>query len=104
MIDGYAHLWDPSPEKIEASQGDMSIGENYYYGGLLRFDLSPKPAYYTIKNLFEKIWHTEETVFTNENGKADFRGFYGEYEIIVEGKIYNANFCKNSDKEIIIEL
>jgi len=38
MVDGYAHLWDPDPEKIKASQGDMTLGENYYHGGLLRFD------------------------------------------------------------------
>ena len=45
-VDGYAHFWDPDPAKIVASQGDMTIGENYYYGGLLRFDLSPKSAYH----------------------------------------------------------
>lgn len=84
LVDGYAHLWDPNPEKIKASQGDMSIGENYYYGGLLRFDLSPKPAYYTIKNLIQNVWHTEEDAVTDENGICSFRGFYGEYELEFE--------------------
>ena len=84
LVDGYAHLWDPDPEKIKASQGDMSIGENYYYGGLLRFDLSPKPAYYAIKNLIQNVWHTEEDVVTDENGICSFRGFYGEYELEFE--------------------
>ncbi len=88
LVDGYAHFWDPNPEKIRASQGDMSLGENYYYGGLLRFDLSPKPAYYTIKNLIQNVWHTEEDVVTNKNGVCSFRGFYGEYElqILIDGK------------------
>lgn len=104
MVDGYAHLQDPDPENIKASQGDMTIGENYYHGGLLRFDLSPKPAFYTIKNLFEKVWHTEEEIITNESGKATFRGFYGEYEITINGKKYNVNLGKNSDKKIIIEV
>ena len=81
LVDGYAHLWNPDPEKIKASQGDMSLGENYYYGGLLRFDLSPKPAYYTIKNLIQNVWHTEETLVTSEKGTCSFRGFYGEYEL-----------------------
>ncbi len=81
MVDGYAHLWDPSPEKIAASQGDMTLGENVYYGGLLRFDLSPKPAYDTIKNLIQNVWHTETEIETDENGEAVFRGFYGEYEV-----------------------
>jgi len=87
-VDGYAHLWDPSPEKIKASQGDMTLGENVYYGGLLRFDLSPKPAYYTIKNLIQNVWHTDAEVTTDENGEAIMRGFYGEYDVTytVDGK------------------
>lgn len=104
MVDGYAHLWDPDPEKIKASLGDMTLGENYYYGGLLRFDMTPKPAYYTIKNLFEKVWHTEENLVTNEKGEAEFKGFFGEYEITVDGKKYSAEFSKNGNREIIIEL
>lgn len=49
LVDGYAHLWDPSLEKIKASQGNMTLGENVYYGGLFRFDMTPKPAYFAIK-------------------------------------------------------
>ena len=87
-VDGYAHLWDPSPKKIKASQGDMTLGENVYFGGLLRFDLSPKPAYYTIKNLIQNVWHTDAEVTTDENGEAIMRGFYGEYDFTftVDGK------------------
>ena len=81
LVDGYAHFWDPDPEKIKASQGNMALGENYYHGGLLRFDLSPKPAYNKIRELVKERWHTEETAVTNENGTAAFRGFYGNYEI-----------------------
>jgi len=84
LVDGYAHLWDPDPEKIRASQGDMTIGENYYYGGLLRFDLSPKPAYYKIKELLTKKWHTEAELVSDKYGKADFRGFYGDYTAKIE--------------------
>lgn len=81
LVDGYAHLWDSDPEKIKASQGDMSLGENYYYGGLLRFDLSPKPAYYKIKELIQQRWHTEAELETSQDGVCSFRGFYGQYEI-----------------------
>ena len=84
LVDGYAHVWRATPEKIKASQGDMTLGENYYYGGLLRFDMTPKPAYYTIKNLIEKKWHTKEDVVTNNNGKATFKGFYGKYDFKIE--------------------
>ena len=81
LVDGYAHFWDPDPAKIRASQGDMTLGENYYYGGLLRFDLSPKPAYLKIKELIKERWHTEEHLLSREGGEADFRGFYGGYDV-----------------------
>ena len=108
LVDGYAHLWDPDPEKIRASLGDMTLGENYFYGGLLRFDMTPKPAFYAIKNLIEKEWHTECEVVADKLGKADFKGFYGKYdvEITYNGKTVNKeiNLSKNgkSDFEIIL--
>lgn len=108
LVDGYAHLANATLEKIKQSQGDMTIGENYYHGGLLRFDLSPKPAYFTIKNLIEKVWHTEETLLSDENGKAEFKGFYGEYEveIIANGKTYNKklNVSKKSPNNVTVKL
>lgn len=108
LVDGYAYLHDPDLEKIKASQGDMTIGENYYHGGLLRFDLSPKPAYYKIKELTQKVWHTEESTKTDENGCAAFRGFYGSYEveITVNGKTVTktVNLSSKADNQIKIEL
>ncbi len=83
LVDGYAHLWDPSPEAIAASQGDMTLGENRYYGGLLRFDLSEKPAYRKLRELLHERWHTEEQLVTDEHGRASFRGFYGDYSLTV---------------------
>ena len=101
LVDGYAHFWDPDPEKIKASQGNMSLGENYYYGGLLRFDLSPKPAYYKIKELLQEKWHTEAQIETDENGKASFKGFFGTYdlEITHDGQTTDAvlDLSKTSD-------
>ncbi len=107
LIDGYAFVADPDPEKIRASQGDMTLGENLFRGGLLRFDLSPKPAFYKLQELTQKVWHTEAEVIT-DNGKATFRGFYGKYdvEITVNGKTVKReiNLSKNSDNyfEIIL--
>lgn len=81
LVDGYAFVRDPDPEKIKASQGNMELGENYYHGGLLRFDLTPKPAYHKIKELTQKVWHTEAEVKTDQNGVAEFKGFYGDYDL-----------------------
>jgi len=91
LVDGYA--WKAEP-------GDMSVGENVYYGGLLRFDLSEKPAYRVLKELFTKEWHTETECATAENGTAGFRGFFGTYdlEITADGKTVIKEISLRSDK------
>ena len=106
LVDGYAHLWDPDPQKIAASQGDMTLGENYYYGGLLRFDLSPKPAYLKLKELICDRWHTETELTTDENGLADFRGFYGDYEaeIFADGQMCRKEICLKKNGENTFDL
>ena len=84
LVDGYAYVNSVDPDEISVTQGDMTVGENYYYGGLLRFDMTPKPAFYKLKELIQKKWHTETELITDENGKCCFRGFYGDYEIEAE--------------------
>lgn len=108
LVDGYAHFWDPDPAKIAASQGDMTLGENYYYGGLLRFDLSPKPAYLKIKELLFERWHTETEIKTDKNGYADFRGFYGNYDVEIsigsQTYIKDISLKKNNDNQFEITI
>ena len=105
LVDGYAHLWDPDPAKIAASQGDMTLGENYYYGGLLRFDMSPKPAYLKLKELLQKKWHTEAEITTDAEGYASFRGFYGKYGVEINGRtVEEIDLSKKKENEFIISL
>ena len=77
MVDGYAHGAEP---------GDMTNGENKYHGGLLRFDMSKKPAWETLDRLINHEWHT--SIDTVCNGTADLKGFYGRYTLTatVDGK------------------
>ena len=63
----------------------MQNGENYFHGGLLRFDLSEKPAYKVIKKLIKETWRTDETVKTKE-GIAEVKAFYGDYEVEIKTK------------------
>lgn len=70
MIDGYAAYAEP---------GDMTCGENMYHGGLLRFDMSPKPAWHVLDQLINRDWHT--SIDAECNGSADVKGFYGNYEL-----------------------
>ena len=82
LVDGYAAF---------APQGDMTSGENKFYGGFMRFDIFKKPVYYTVKDLFTKRWHTECSVTTDEDGCASFRGFYGRYDAEVTLSEKNRN-------------
>lgn len=108
LVDGYAHVWDPNPEVIKASQGNMTLGENYFHGGLLRFDMSPKPAYYKLKELIQKTWHTECETSTDESGVAAFRGFYGRYELEIstgdKSVTKTVDFSAKADHELRITL
>lgn len=70
LPDGYAAFAEP---------GDFSGGENLYYGGLCRFDMTPKPAYRVVQDLFGKEWRTN---FERDvGGQFSFRGFHGTYEL-----------------------
>lgn len=53
-------------------------------GGLLRRDLSPKPAYTALQLLIHKDWKTTAEGKTDERGMFRFRGFHGRYAVAVE--------------------
>ena len=71
MIDGYAAY---------ATPGDMTNGENKYHGGLLRFDMSKKPAWEVLDQLINHDWHTSIDTICSKS--TEFKGFYGKYELI----------------------
>ncbi len=52
--------------------------------GLLRKDMSPKPAYQRLMELIQNRWRTVETHVTDAAGQACFRGYRGDYWIIVK--------------------
>lgn len=95
LTDGYAAF---------APQGDMTKGENVFRGGLLRFDMSRKPAYDMIYHLFNERWITKTDVETGVDGTAKFKGFYGDYELTAGGKKFDAVLKSNSENEIEIEI
>lgn len=98
LVDGYAAF---------APLGDMTVGENKYYGGMLRHDMSEKPVFKALKNLIHNEWHTHEVIKVNDN-KAQFRGFYGDYQmkIFADGKEITKEFklSKNAFNQIKITL
>lgn len=108
LVDGYAYVPYTDPARISASQGNMTIGENYYYGGLLRFDLTPKPAFEKIRELTQKVWHTEVSCVTDACGSLAFRGFYGDYamEVTVDGRTVTKSLtlAAGAEKHITITI
>ncbi len=105
LVDGYAYVDSDDPEIIGKSQGDMTLGENRFYGGLLRFDMTPKPAYETLKNLIQKKWHTEVEEKTDLCGQIKFYGFWGEYDVEIitpDGKhVYKQLHYSSKENEAI---
>ncbi len=91
LVDGFAAF---------APQGDMTAGENYYHGGLIRYDFTKKPVYDMLYNLIHKEWHTETESESNEYGVAPFKGFYGEYDLEItfaDGTVKNTSIHLNKE-------
>lgn len=72
LVDGYAAYAPIGSDE----------GENRFGGGLVRFDMTKKPAYEVLDRLINHEWHTE--FCEDVTGDFAFRGFYGDYEITVE--------------------
>ncbi len=77
-MDGIVYWNLPDGYAAFAPQG-TSEGENYYAGGLFRYDLSEKPSAAALRRLIQHEWHTEESLHTDENGEVSFDGFFGDY-------------------------
>lgn len=59
--------------------------ENRCRGGLFHHDFSPKKSALRLEKLIKEVWHTKEEITTDENGWAEFRGFWGNYSVRGEG-------------------
>ncbi|HAN20478.1 MAG: hypothetical protein A2Y15_04325 [Clostridiales bacterium GWF2_36_10] len=102
FVDGYSYV----PGGGKSTLGNPNAGENIYGGGLLRFDMTPKPALKVLQDLVKKEWHTEFSSETGDTDRKKFKGFFGKYDLtyIHDGKEKNTEFHldKRSDMEHII--
>lgn len=94
--------WNLDDNGILCDKSRNAGSENLPYGGLCR-NGKPKAVYQVLDRLINHEWTTKGRTKLL-NGKANFRGFFGEYEITVDGISYNVNLNKNSDRSIIIEV
>ena len=67
--------------------------------------MSPKPAYNTLKHLIKEEWHTEFTNFkTDSNGWVEFNGFYGTYNLTINGQDFQEISGKHLNNEFVVHL
>jgi len=52
--------------------------------GFVRADMTPKPAYEQLQQLIKGKWWTQVKTTTAEAGKANFNGFFGQYEVTAQ--------------------
>jgi GH35 family endo-1,4-beta-xylanase len=52
--------------------------------GLLRDDMTLKPAYEQLEHLIKGKWWTQTKTTVEPGGKAQFRGFFGQYEVTAQ--------------------
>jgi endo-1,4-beta-xylanase len=74
--------------------------------GLIREDMSPKPAYEELERLIKGKWWTQTQTTIDTGGAARFRGFLGEYEVSaqLDGKKLTGTFKLDKTTEEITEV
>ena len=65
----------------------MAFGnEGNAFGGILRSDLSPKPAALKLRKLIKEEWRTNLSGKTDAEGKIRFKGFRGSYVLSLKNR------------------
>lgn len=76
--------------------------------GLVRADMTPKPAYEQLQRLVKGKWWTETDARAESGGNVHFRGFFGQYEVSAHGgdrKFTGTfRFDKTADKVVDVRL
>jgi GH35 family endo-1,4-beta-xylanase len=87
------NYWDLAYSQIRSSAAGRGTGA----AGLLdpsRGD-EPRPAFNRIKHLIKDVWTTNVNGALSSDAKVAFRGFYGDYEVVVtqpSGKVLKGKF------------
>jgi GH35 family endo-1,4-beta-xylanase len=87
---------------FEDRETDSSRFDGY---GLVHADMTPKPAYNTLKRLIKEQWHTElSNVHTDSNGWVEFNGFFGTYNLTIDNQDFQISAQKNGDNTFVVQL
>jgi len=74
--------------------------------GLVRDDMTPKPAYNELERLIKGKWWTQTKTTVEAGGQARFRGFLGQYEaaVRIDGRKLTGNFQFDKTKKQTIDV
>jgi GH35 family endo-1,4-beta-xylanase len=95
VIEFYSILF--SHPAVEAITWWDFTDQNSWQGapaGLLRDDMTPKPAYEELKRLIKGKWWTKTQAAAAPGGRVEFRGFFGDYSVtsLVDGRTLHGTF------------
>jgi GH35 family endo-1,4-beta-xylanase len=85
-VAGFYTLLFSHPAVEAITWWDLSDWHSWLEGGpagLLRSDMTPKPAYEELKRLVKGKWWTKTELRSGADGTAAFRGFLGDYQLTV---------------------
>jgi GH35 family endo-1,4-beta-xylanase len=76
--------------------------------GLVRADLSPKPAYAALDRLLNHLWRTDAAGRTGEDGRITVRAFFGRYRITAHTggrkKTLDLDLPRDGDRDLEVAL
>jgi hypothetical protein len=74
--------------------------------GLVRDDMTSKPAYEQLLGLVKGRWWTKAEAVTGAQGDLDFQGFLGQYEIEAKlgGRKLTGGFALDKDRKATVEI
>lgn len=78
--------------------------ENNCRGGLFHRDFTPKKAAERLYYLMNEKWHTDLELTTDEKGEIQFRGFYGDYTVEIDGDEYKFSLHKYENGSVELSL
>ncbi len=95
------------PSLVAITWWDLCDAQSWLKGGgLLRADLTPKPAYEALKKLVHERWHSRLSATTDAAGRFPVRVFFGQYTVqrTDGGATAAFSLAKDGPKELVVRL
>ena len=91
VAENFYRLWFAHPGFAGITWWNLCDGaawkkEGDVLAGLVDADMRRKPVYGALEKLIRREWTTDVTVTTDADGRASFRGYFGDYAATVSGK------------------